>query len=80
MAYNYLYLIGSLILLMFVLRFFIPLLICLIPVFVIVYFIKRIMNKKKEEKEEYEYYETNSSSYNAQSDVIDVDYKVVDVE
>ena len=40
----------------------------------------RTKKKKDGEKEEYEYYETNSSSYNAQSDVIDVDYKVVDVE
>jgi hypothetical protein len=47
----------------------------------IVYVIKRIFNKKKETKqEEYDYYETNSSSYNNQSDIIDVDYKVVDVE
>ena len=81
MGYSYLYLISILILFMVVLRFFIPLLVYLIPIFVIVYLIRRYLVKKKEpQKEEYDYYETNSSSYNNQSDVIDVDFKVVDVE
>lgn len=86
MGYSYIYLFIILILFMFVLRFFLPFIIYLIPVFFIVYFIKQIFKKKEQSHtrqthETYQdtYYQQNQS-HSSNPDVIDADYKVVDEE
>lgn len=85
MGYSYIYLFCLLILFMFIMRFFLPLIIYLIPVFFIVFILKTIFGSKKKTQthESYDhnqdtYYQQNQQSSNP--DVIDVDYKVVDEE
>lgn len=86
MGYSYLYLFCLLILVMFLLRFFVPFLVYLIPIFLIVYLVKAIFKKGKTNTSTYEktYYDEqkiyNQTKQSSNPDVIDVDYKVVDEE
>lgn len=86
MGYSSIYLFIILVLFMFVLRFFLPFIIYLIPVFFIVYIVKQIFGNKKKTHTR-QTYETHQDTYYQQKqshssnpDVIDVDYKVVDEE
>lgn len=85
MGYNFLYSLCFLILMMFLLRIFLPFLIYLIPVFLVVYIIKALSRKKKTNNSTYEetYYHQdtyNQPNQSSNPDIIDVDYKVVDEE
>lgn len=90
MGYSYLYLFCILILMMVVMRFFLPFLIYLIPIFLIVYVVKAIFARpKKTSTHENTYYDQHTtqnqsnqyqSSQSSDPNVIDVDYKVVDEE
>ena len=76
MGYSYLYIFCVLILLMFLIRIFLPFIVYLIPILFIVFVLKSIFSKK--EKHTYEYKEEYSENMNSSPDIIDVDYKVVD--
>ena len=84
MGYSFIYLFIVLILFMFVLRFFMPILIYLLPVFFIIWIIKAIFggrHKTKTSTYDQTYYDQQTQQQNHQSsdpNVIDVDYKVVD--
>lgn len=91
MGYSYLYLFCLLILIMVVMRFFLPFLIYLIPIFLIVYVVKAIFTRSKTKStydetyydQQKAYDQTRQSQQTYQSsdpNVIDVDYKVVDEE
>lgn len=83
---SFLYLLIILIVCMVALRFFIPLLVYLIPIIFIAYLIgmliKHIRNKKNPEKEDM--YENENYTYqdyqSNNTDIIDVDYKVIHEE
>lgn len=85
MGYGFIYLLCVLILLMLALRFFLPIVIYLLPVFIIIWIIKRIFSSKRHQthtnQEEKTYYEsTYQNQQPSDPDIIDVDYKVVDEE
>lgn len=82
---SFLYLLIILVVLMVAIRFFIPLLVYLIPILFIAYLIgmlvKYIKGKKNPEKDDvYEENYTYQDYQSNQSDVIDVDYKVIHEE
>ena len=82
---SFLYLLIILVVLMVAIRFFIPLLVYLIPIIFIAYLIgmlvKYIKGKKNPEKDDvYEENYTYQDYQSNQSDVIDVDYKVIHEE
>ena len=82
---SFLYLLIILVVLMVAIRFFIPLLEQLIPILFIAYLIgmlvKYIKGKKNPEKDDvYEENYTYQDYQSNQSDVIDVDYKVIHEE
>jgi Ca2+/Na+ antiporter len=85
MDYNYLYLVLLLVLFMFLARIFLPIVIYLLPVFLIIYIVKSIIKYRKIKKEmnNNEYTQTTHSTnqnhtYSSDSDIIDVDYKIVE--
>lgn len=81
--YSYLYIFVFLVLIMFLLRVFIPVFIWLLPVIFVYFIVKSIFSKKKKQPEQdfYQYTETKKGNYSSNnSDVIDVDYIVVDEE
>ncbi|MCI9049080.1 MAG: DUF4834 domain-containing protein [Coprobacillus sp.] len=84
MGYSYLYLFCLLILIMVVMRFFLPFFIYLFPILLIVYVVKAIFARPKRSTYEqtYQNQQTTYNQTNQSSDpnVIDVDYKVVDEE
>lgn len=84
MGYSFLYLLIFLIIIMFVLRIFLPMIIYLIPVFVILWILGIIFRPKhkKEKTSTYEqtYYEDTYQQQSSDPNIIDVDYKVVDEE
>ena len=77
MGYNFIYLLCVLVLIMLALRLFLPILIILV-----IWIIRKLFFSRRqshEDKEDQEYYESLYQDYqNQDSDVIDVDYKVVD--
>lgn len=82
MGYNFIYLLCVLVLIMLALRLFLPILIVLIGVILVIWIIRKLFfsrGQSHEDKEDQEYYESLYQDYqNQDSDVIDVDYKVVD--
>ena len=62
MGYNYIYLFCVLILIMVIVRFFLPFLIYLIPILLIVYVVKAIFTKNTKTKSNYEQ-TTDQQSY-----------------
>lgn len=82
MGYNFIYLLCVLVLIMLALRLFLPILIVLIGVILVIWIIRKLFFSRRqsyEDKENQEYYESLYQDYqNQDSDVIDVDYKVVD--
>lgn len=82
MGYNFIYLLCVLVLIMLALRLFLPILIVLIGVILVIWIIRKLFFSRcqsHEDKEDQEYYESLYQDYqNQDSDVIDVDYKVVD--
>lgn len=82
MGYNFIYLLCVLVLIMLALRLFLPILIVLIGVILVIWIIRKLFFSRRqshEDKEDQEYYESLYRDYqNQDSDVIDVDYKVVD--
>ena len=69
----------------FLIRIFVPFIVYLIPVLLVVFVVKSLIDnskKKKEPEEEYTEYKENTDyqhSYTSE-DIIDVDYTVVDEE
>ena len=84
MGYSFLYILCFLIIAAFLIRIFVPFIVYLFPVFLIVFVIKSFMNNRKSIEPEQEYSEyqedTNYQNSYTSSDVIDVDYTVVDEE
>lgn len=79
---QYIVLFILLILLMGIIRFFVPLLIYCIPVIFIIYVLRLLFGRRKQRKtyqQEYTQYD-DGNEQTMGSDVIDVDYKVVDEE
>ena len=79
MGYNFIYLLCVLVLIMLALRLFLPILIVLIGVILVIWIIRKLFFSRRQSHEDQEYYESLYQDYqNQDSDVIDVDYKVVD--
>lgn len=79
MGYSFIYLFIALILIMFLIRLFLPLFVYLVPILVVIWVVKHRFDRKKKEKAESEQtYEYHQSTYDTSSDIIDVDYTVVD--
>lgn len=85
MGYNFIYLLCVLILIMLALRLFLPVLVVLAGVIIVIWGIRKLFSSRhkqtKENDEDRRYYESYyQETQNQDSDVIDVDYKVVDEE
>lgn len=86
MGYSYIYLFCLLILFMFIIRYFLPFLTWLLPVFLVVFIINLIFGQRKKTTTHEETSYNNQDTYYQQNqrpsnpDIIDVDYKVVDEE
>ncbi len=83
MGNSYIYLILVLVLFMFLIRFLFPILVFLIPVFLVMYVVKSIMRSRKQTKTTYQqthYDQPNNTNQTSDPNVFDVDYKVVDEE
>lgn len=85
MGYSFIYLFCILILFMLLLRFFLPIFIYLIPIFIIAWILKILFGRKRRRQStsssDREYYESMyQEDQPTDPNVIDVDYKVVDEE
>lgn len=82
MGYGFIYLLCVLILLMLALRFFLPFVIYLLPVLIILWIIKRLFGRRRQthtSQEDQTYYESTYQNHqSSDSDIIDVDYTVID--
>ncbi len=84
MGYSFLYLLIFMMIIMFVLRIFLPIVIWLLPVFIVLWLITTIFRsrpKRKDQTTTYDQTYYQQDTYQQQSsnpDIIDVDYKVVD--
>ena len=86
MGYHFIYLLCVLVLIMLALRLFLPILVVLIGVIIVIWGIRKLFSSchkqtQVNDDEDRRYYESYyQETQNQDSDVIDVDYKVVDEE
>ena len=86
MGYHFIYLLCVLVLIMLALSLFLPILVVLIGVIIVIWGIRKLFSSRHKQTqvkddEDRRYYESYyQETQNQDSDVIDVDYKVVDEE
>lgn len=85
MGYSFIYLFCVLIILMLLLRFFLPFFIYLFPILIIIWVLRILFGRRRHKQttstQDREYYESMyQDNQTSDPNVIDVDYKVVDEE